>query len=468
MGWLDGSRAAKQRELDGGRHINVEAIPGARSPHMNGIVEPDGSFEVFAHHGYSRNELVYACITEKATSLPQAQMQVFPSGVGDDQPLKNHRLRRVFEEPNPVTSEFELFELSVTYLDLAGMAYFLIIRGRDGLPSELWPLRPDLVGVIPSPVNPGVFIWFYRPDPERPHLMVPIERRDMIQVKYPNLQLGHPREQRYFGQPPLRAAARAVSLDNAATDFVDRLLRNDATPTTVVTTTERVTEKLADRLRERWVSRFGAKGSGGPAFLQRGMDVKPLGLNLKDLEFPDLRTISESRVCMTLGVHPVLIGAKVGLDASTFTNYREARRSFWDETLMSLQRRFRDPLRSKLVPEFTGPGRRPIELKWDNSEVLALREAESERWTRATNALARGGITRNDFRRTVGLPPVPNGDVFLTPAGVVPEAAGTDDRSAAVANIDHELEELTRQWNVELTEEEARAYRALEANRRER
>jgi hypothetical protein len=55
---------------------------------------------------------------------------------------------------------------------------------------------------------------------------------------------------------------------------------------------------------------------------------------------------------------------------------------------------------------------------------LALRESEGAKWERATNALRAGGITVNDYRRTVGLAPVEGGDVFLTPAGVLPTELG--------------------------------------------
>jgi hypothetical protein len=56
--------------------------------------------------------------------------------------------------------------------------------------------------------------------------------------------------------------------------------------------------------------------------------------------------------------------------------------------------------------------------------VLALRESEASKWERATVALRAGGITINDFRRATGLPPVDGGDVFLTPAGVIPTPLG--------------------------------------------
>jgi hypothetical protein len=90
---------------------------------------------------------------------------------------------------------------------------------------------------------------------------------------------------------------------------------------------------------------------------------------------------------------------------------------------MSLQDLFGAPVRYRLVPEYSGVGRARIDARWDNSRVLALQEPEDRKWERATNALARGGITRNMFLSTVGLDPVPGGDVFLTPAGVTPTPA---------------------------------------------
>jgi hypothetical protein len=80
--------------------------------------------------------------------------------------------------------------------------------------------------------------------------------------------------------------------------------------------------------------------------------------------------------------------------------------------------------KTQVLPFFLGVGRQRVVLRWDTSGVLALQEAESEKWERATNALARGGITRNQFLETVGLDPVSGGDVFLTPAGVTAVPVG--------------------------------------------
>ncbi len=221
----------------------------------------------------------------------------------------------------------------------------------------------------------------------------------------------------------MRPASRAVSLDNAATDFVDTLLRNYAVPGVVITTAEAVDQTIADTLKRKWKASFGGNRRGEPAVLQAGMDVKPLSMNLTDLEFPDLRAYSEAHICGVFQVPPILVSAKVGLDRSTFTNYVEARKQLWEEAIFSLQRRFRGPIEEQLLPEFSSVGRQRVTTRWDNSDVVALQEAESAKWERATNALARGGITINDFRRVVRLDPVSGGDVFLMPAGVVPQPA---------------------------------------------
>ena len=420
MGWLSAGRKDLGLQVNDGSQntVVIPAFAGAR-PNLDGMLYPDSSYSSMASTGYARNELVYACIRERAENLPQSMLRVYPAGQGES--LESHRLRQLIAQPNPVTNEFEFFELSVTYLDLAGNCYWLIVRGRDGLPAQLWPLRPDLMRIVPTR-DPRVWSYGYILDPSTSARnitseVIPIARADMIHVKYPN-----PLDA-YFGQPPLRAAARSVSLDNAATDFVDTLLRNHAVPGVVVTTADATNREVTNTLKQRWKESFGGTRRGEPAFLQAGMDVKTLGLNLRDLEFPDLRAYSESHICAVLQVPPILVGAKVGLDRSTFTNYGEARKQLWEEAIFSLQRRFGDPIRSQLLTEFSGVGRQRVVLRWDNSEVLALREAESARWERATNALARGGITINDFRRTVGLDPVGAGDVFLMPAGVVPQPA---------------------------------------------
>ncbi len=206
MGWITGPRPERKQGFPvdtdfGGNVITIPALPGGR-PNLDGALYPDSSYESSARSGYGRNELVYSCIFLRASSLPQSVLRVYPAGQGGGEALEDHRLRRLIAQPNPVTDEFSFLELSVTYLDLAGNCYWLILRGRDGLPAELWPLRPDLIRIFPTS-SPREWDYGYILDPSSQPRMVnaqiiPIPRGDLIHVKYPNPV------DAYFGQPPLR------------------------------------------------------------------------------------------------------------------------------------------------------------------------------------------------------------------------------------------------------------------------
>src|SRR5690606_8956357 len=132
----------------------------------------------------------------------------------------------------------------------------------------------------------------------------------------------------YFGMPPLRPAVRAIAADNEATDYVTAMLQNSAVPSTIIFTQERLDEERRNRFTKKWKQKVGGRNRGEPVFMAQDAKVETLPHTLRDMECPDLRTISESRICSVFGVPPILVGANVGLQRSTFSNYEEARRSF--------------------------------------------------------------------------------------------------------------------------------------------
>lgn len=419
MGFLPSWR----RSVDDTREfIDAKTLTGARLPGPSwGVAEyPAQTFNNWARHGFKRNEVVYACVMEKATSAPESPLRVY-SQDGQGPPLESHPLRQLLVEPNPEFTEFEFWETTIVHLDLAGNAFWEIVRDRTGFPRELWPIRPDLVRITPNR-NPKIRKTY--------EVLVGSLWRslgtDVLHFKYANPTDSH------YGMAPLEAGLRASALDNDATDFVKLLLQNHAVPPVVIKPAEMVDQGKADALKARWKDAYSGANRGEPAVLQQGMEVETLGHTLRDLEFPDLRTISETRICMVFGVPGVLIGTKSGMDRSTYSNYGEARKSFWEETLMPLQTRLAQTVVRKLLPEVTGSRPRRVEVRFDHSNVIALRESEASRWERATESFRAGGITRNQYLRQIGEPEIgPAGEVYMTPAGVVPVPVDADPTTLA-------------------------------------
>lgn len=414
MGWL---RSGPERK-------DVTSLLDILTGNSVGPEYPGVNFLSHVRNGWDRNELVFACITERATSVPQGTLRPYDALGRRGEPLQAHPLRRLLANPNPLISEYDLFELLILHLDLAGNAFWEKVRDRAGNVVELWPLRPDKIRMVRSKRDVS-----YRYVVAGGSRSVPV---DVVHFRYTN-----PADP-LVGCPPMASALRAVSLDNEATDFVKTLLQNHAIPGVIVKMAdigEVLDDAVTERLKAKWEQSYGGRNRGKPAFLQTGMDVQELGLNLKDLEFPDLRDVSETRICSVFRVPPMVVGAKVGLEHSTFSNMKEARRAMWEGAILNLQRRIRDTIAAQLLPDLSvGSGTRgfrQVSLRWDNSEVDALRESEADRWNRATEAFRAGGLTVNDYRREIGQPDVDGGDVFLMPSGVV----ATRDMDGAVESL---------------------------------
>jgi hypothetical protein len=84
---------------------------------------------------------------------------------------------------------------------------------------------------------------------------------------------------------------------------------------------------------------------------------------------------------------------------------------------------------------------------------MALKEAEQAKWQRATSALTSGGITRNDFRRIVGLKPVPGGDVFFNPSGATVQPVG-EDPVAVATTVAASVGMMAAEYGIELSADE--------------
>lgn len=305
MGWL--TKSSPQQPERKGDLILDEYVdgPGRGLLRVLGTTpDPEYPSSNFVNHtafGYERNELVYACIAEKATSMPEAPLRVYPAGPGRRDANENHRLRVLLDNPNPLLSEYELFEVLSMHLDLAGNAFWEIVRDRAGRVVELWPLRPDYMRMKRAG--------------RRVHYGYAVDGVRVVPVEVVHFRLPSPIDP-LVGTAPLRAALRAASVDNLATDHVASLLRNSAMPGVVVKVSElqqALDRETTERLKARWRESYGGRRKGEPAFLQTGMDVQQLGFSLKDLEMLDLRAVSETRICAAFGVPPILVGAYTGL-----------------------------------------------------------------------------------------------------------------------------------------------------------
>lgn len=361
----------------------------------------EASFENLVKHGWRKNELIYACIDKTAKTASFVNLQV--TRRRDGEKLDDHPLRRLIQHPNPFMDEFDFWNAVVVYQKLAGAAYFEKERDRAGRVVALWPLRPDYV----RPVKSARFFlagYEYTVPGEPP---VPLRAEDVIDFKlFDPLNL-------YRGYPPAAVAGRVGDVDNATTDYLKLFMEKGGQPPGLLKTKQKLIDQDINDIRRRWGERYGGyQHWSEPAVLDSDAEFQKIGFSFQEMGFEVLDARSEARICMVMGVPPILVGAKIGLDRATYSNYGEARLAWWEDTLIPQYRNFESVIANDLAPDFGDD----IGVAFNFSDVPALKESEDAKWTRTAQALGGGYITVNEARVFIGLEDIGEpGDIFLRP-----------------------------------------------------
>ncbi len=393
---------------------------------------PAVDFPKLAREGYRQNEVVYACIREIATTAAEVRLRLQDR---DGAPLLDHPLQRLLEHPNPQQSAFELWESLLTDLQVFGNAFLFkehdpVVsldpdRGFDALApnasvGSLWKLRPDRITIVPGDRR-LVDAYIHRVGERETRL----DPADVI-----HFRLSDPLSD-LWGLSPLEVAARQIDIDTEASKFIDAFFRNAAVPFGLIKLkrTLRGGEDEARRIGRRWSDRFrGLLGRFQVGVLDANAEFQRIGLTQEEMAFPEIRAHTEARICAAFRVPPILVGVKVGLDRATYSNMAEARRLFWQNTMLALYRRVESKLDADLVPAFARPGD-SLCVRFDFSDVAALRESRESLERSAIAGLRAGALTINDARRRFGLEPLPDGDALFHSVRSEPVEGRTENRN---------------------------------------
>lgn len=352
---------------------------------------PDANYASFSQKGYAGNELVFACIREIATSSAEAMLCLYDDDKEKISPNQSP-LAMLLDKPSVDNTQYEFLEALITHLQISGNAYVLKERAAIGVVS-LMLLRPDRVEVHP---NKDAYTY----EVNGVKYVIPAE--DIGHLKFPN-----PNND-FYGLSPLQVLLKQVQIDTDATNFTRAFFNNAGVPSGILKLKRRMSsQEEADRLRTQWRGQFrGDRNWHRIAILDEDASYETMGSSIGQMEIPALRQLSESRICAAFGVPAILVGANVGLQRSTYSNYREARESFWEETLLPLYKRIEQFMIGILEPEF--PNEQGY-VAFDFAEVRALQEDEDaivqRKLTQAQIAkeLINAGFTPQSALLTAGL-----------------------------------------------------------------
>ncbi len=317
--------------------------------------------------GYERNAIVYRCvrlIAENAASIPWL---VYENG--EDDPT--HSLAQLLGRPNVREAGPAFLEAVFSNLTLFGNAYIEAVSLEDA-PRELHCLRPDRMGIVAG-ANGWPSAYEYRIGANVVRYHVEPDGRSPIL----HLRLFHPLDDHY-GFAPLHAAQTPLDVHNAAAGWSKALLDNSARPSGALVYAGAggaLSDEQFERLKLELDENFsGARNAGRPLLLEGGLDWKALSLSPKDMDFAAAKSDAAREIALAFGVPPLLLALP---GDNTHSNYQEANRAFWRQTIIPLVKRTQKSFQAWLANSYPEAS---LVANLDGLEALAA-ERESE-WRR--------------------------------------------------------------------------------------
>jgi len=213
-----------------------------------------------------------------------------------------------------------------------------------------------------------------------------------------------------YGLSPLEAAAIAVDTHNAAAAWNKALLDNAARPSGALIydpgdgTTMSANQQ--ERLKREFTEQYqGAANAGRPMVLDGALHWEAMSLSPQDMNFLEAKHAAAREIALAFGVPPMLLSIP---GDNTYSNYQEANRVFWRQTVLPLAGRIGCALNHWLAPAF-GEG---LMLTVDTDKIEALSADRAALWDRVSKAPF---LMVNEQRIATGYGPVEGGDVFHAP-----------------------------------------------------
>ena len=140
-----------------------------------------------------------------------------------------------------------------------------------------------------------------------------------------------------------------------------------------------MSDEQFDRLKAELDESFsGARNAGRPLLLEGGLDWKALSMTPKDMDFVEAKAIAAREIALAFGIPPMLLGIP---GDNTYSNYQEAQRAFWRQTVIPLVARTQRSVAAWLQPAFGS-----FRLDYNVDRIDALAGERAAEWDRIGKA----------------------------------------------------------------------------------
>ena len=384
---------------------------------LGDAVFSDHSAYTYAKETYKENVFAFGCIDRISKAVSSVMWDLYQEKLdGEKEKITNHPSRKVLTRPNPSESFHFLMYKATAYLLITGNSYFKKISPDTGINSkfarELETLRPDRMSVVVSKETRQItgFEWkegfttiFYPVNPVT-------GQSEVMQVK-----LFDPLNDVY-GMGPSTPAAKEIDSSNDATEWNKSLLQNKGQPGMLYFFEDKMADPHFKRMKQQLHDEYsGPQNAGKSMILEGARDAKPFGLTPAEFDFIESNRELARRISLAYGVPPMLMGIP---GDNTYSNYKEARQAFWEDTIIPHLNHFKGELNNWLF------GEEDIFMDYLLDDIPALAPRRQILWDNAQSA---DFLTINQKLGMVGFEGIgPTGDVVMVPMNLIPLELAVD------------------------------------------
>lgn len=334
-----------------------------------------------------------------------------------------HPFAKVLENPNPSLSKFDLLVATASFLELTGDAFWYYAVGeRSRQPKEIYLMRPDRVEVVVDGDTGEVMGYKFRNDDGT---KIPLEVDEVEHIKTFN-----PLNQ-YRGMGTLEAAILYVEIENDTSVFQRNFMKNQATPSGVLTISGKIEKEAFNKLKTQWKEKQAGLANVGKTLFIREADAKftKVGLGLDELDLKALKELSEGKIFKMFRVPKIILGDtdQNGLGRA---NAEVADYIFAKRTIDPKQTRLDDAIQKTLKRNYKDENT----VLGHVSQIPEDKAAQLNEDDKLTGRV----YTVNEVRERKGLPPVNGGDKLYVSFNQVPideSNTGNDNGSKSVKRV---------------------------------
>jgi len=347
---------------------------------------------------------VFIAIREIAQAIAGIPLRVGLNQNGTWEEKPNSRPAKLFQNPNPFLTRYDLWERIAVDLELFGNAYLEIVKDDQGIPVEVYPLRPDRVEIEGHPKR-FISRYYYI-----------INGRKLPVGGWPPDEIVHFRTanpaSEFYGLSPIKPLDVSLQLDLYALLFNRRFFEAGARIGGVLETDYTLSKETEERLQAWFAENFtGYQAAFVVPVLQSGLKYKQVRETHKEMEFIEQRKVVREEILGTFGVPPAMVGL---FETANYASAYVQKELFYVDTIVPKLLKIQERLNKSLLSQF-GPG---WEARFSLEDIPALREKEETKAKVYAQYVAAGILTPDEVRAKEGYPPLKREQLELFPEKV--------------------------------------------------